>query len=322
MNGLPTRNRRDSPTRSPFLWPFANARRGKLARGAARVERGVADVALGDGPPLPADELDRLAIHVPEPGSTPARWPAHPSTSFNTRVPPFNDVRARRAVNAAFDRDAFARQQGPGFASTCQILPPNLPAYRPTCPYLSGSPHGLDVARRLVKSSGTGGTLITVWVIADIAEQARYVVSVLNAIGYRARLKAAEFFPYLRRVSDSRLKIEMGYMNWVVDYPSAAAFIPPLLSCAAFVPASPGQNNWSGFCDHSIDAQMRHAAAVQVNDPTAAIKLWRGVERSILAQAPLLPVYNRSAVDFVSKRVGNYQYNPQWSVLLDQLWVK
>ena len=67
---------------------------------------------------------------------------------------------------------------------------------------------------------------------------------------------------------------------------------------------------------------MSHAAAVQVDDPAAATKLWQRVERSILAQAPLLPVYNRSDVDFVSKRVGNYQYNPQWSVLLDQLWVK
>jgi hypothetical protein len=24
----------------------------------------------------------------------------------------------------------------------------------------------------------------------------------------------------------------------------------------------------------------------------------------------------------VSKRVGSYQYNPQWGVLLDQLWVR
>jgi hypothetical protein len=31
---------------------------------------------------------------------------------------------------------------------------------------------------------------------------------------------------------------------------------------------------------------------------------------------------NRRNVDFVSKRVGNHQYNPQWGVLLDQLWVK
>ena len=69
-------------------------------------------------------------------------------------------------------------------------------------------------------------------------------------------------------VSDSRLKIQMGYMNWVADYPSAAAFIPPLLSCAHSSPPRRARTNYSGFCDHSIDAQMRHAAAVQVDDPT------------------------------------------------------
>ena len=50
--------------------------------------------------------------------------------------------------------------------------------------------------------------------------------------------------------------------------------------------------------------------------------VWQEVEKSLLAQAPTVPAYNRSNVDFVSKRVGNYQYNPQWGVLLDQLWVK
>jgi hypothetical protein len=29
-----------------------------------------------------------------------------------------------------------------------------------------------------------------------------------------------------------------------------------------------------------------------------------------------------SITDFVSRRVGNYQYNPQLGVLLDQLWVR
>jgi len=27
-------------------------------------------------------------------------------------------------------------------------------------------------------------------------------------------------------------------------------------------------------------------------------------------------------VDVISTRVGNYQLNPQWGTLLDQLWVK
>ena len=59
-----------------------------------------------------------------------------------------------------------------------------------------------------------------------------------------------------------------------------------------------------------------------MQDPAAATSLWQQVEQSLLVQAPVVPAYNRSAVDFVSKRVGNYQFNPQWGVLLDQLWVK
>jgi len=27
-------------------------------------------------------------------------------------------------------------------------------------------------------------------------------------------------------------------------------------------------------------------------------------------------------ITFVSKRVGNFEYHPEWGVLLDQLWVK
>jgi peptide/nickel transport system substrate-binding protein len=67
---------------------------------------------------------------------------------------------------------------------------------------------------------------------------------------------------------------------------------------------------------------MARAAAVQVQDPAAATVLWQQVEQSILAHAPVVPAYNRRNVDFVSKRVGNYQYNPQWGLLLDQAWVK
>jgi ABC-type transport system substrate-binding protein len=56
-------------------------------------------------------------------------------------------------------------------------------------------------------------------------------------------------------------------------------------------------------------------ALVRPQRPT----LWQQVEQSPLAQAPVVPAYNRSNVDFASKRVGNFQYNQHWGVLLDQL---
>ena len=71
-----------------------------------------------------------------------------------------------------------------------------------------------------------------------------------------------------------------------------------------------------------MDRLFSQALAAQAANPAAASALWQRAERAILAQAPAVPMYNQQDVSFVSKRVGNFQYNPQWRVLLDQLWVK
>jgi hypothetical protein len=35
-----------------------------------------------------------------------------------------------------------------------------------------------------------------------------------------------------------------------------------------------------------------------------------------------VPLFTPWSGDLVSQRVGNYQYNPGWGILLDQLWVR
>ena len=306
------------PDSISISWRF-----GFESAGALRaVQRGAADIASGEGPPASKEALDALAIRSP----SQLRLNATLSTQgyfLNTRVPPFDDARVRRAVNIAFDREAFARTLGRAFAPTCQILPPNFPGYRAACPYAPGGVERLDVARRLVRSSGTSGTSVTVAMPEPVAHEAQYIASVLDSLGYRARVKSMSPDIYFTEISDSRSQTQLGYWGWVASYPSAADFIPPQYSCAAFVPASPGANtNASGFCDPSIDAKMNAAIAAQAQDPAEATTLWQQVEKALLAQAPFVPTYTRSNVDLIAKRVGNYQYNPQWGVLLSQLWVK
>jgi YVTN family beta-propeller protein len=285
-------------------------------------ERGAVDVVSTYGPPPSKETLDELAVRAP------GQLRLSPTLGtegyfLNTRVAPFDDTRARRAVNIAFDRETFVRTLGRAFAPTCHILPPNLPGYRPTCPYGPGGAQHLDAARRLVRSSGTRGAVVTVAVPRPIAHQAQYIASVLDSLGYRARVRPISPDAYFTEISDSRTQTQAGYSGWIASYPSAADFLPPLFSCAAFVPASPGANsNLSGFCDPSVDAKMSAATDAQAQDPAAATTLWQQAERAILAQAPFVPAYNRSDVNVVSKRVGNFQYNPQWGVLLSQLWVR
>jgi peptide/nickel transport system substrate-binding protein len=159
-----------------------------------------------------------------------------------------------------------------------------------------------------------------------VAFEARYVASLLESLGYRASVKtfpASKVFEYFTKILDSRTRAQAGYLGWVADYPSSLAFFREEISCSAFVPRNPGLNsNVSEFCDPAIDAEIRHAAAVQVEDPPAAVALYRKVERAILEQAPMVPTYNGRSVSFLARRVGDYAYNPQWGVLLDQLWVK
>jgi YVTN family beta-propeller protein len=279
------------------------------------VVRGAADIgAMGA---LPKAELDVLAARY---RSQLRLNSTFSTTSFflNSRVPPFDDLRVRRAVNQAFDRGAFTRQLGG--VPTCQILPPNFPGYRPSCPYLQGGPRAIDTARRLVRSSGTTGARVIVWwpkcPECPVAGVGLYLVSVLDSLGFRASLRTVRGVdPYFDKVFDRRVRAQSGFSIWFADYPSAVGVIPPQFSCA-------GEGNIAGFCDRSIDAEMGRATALQAQDPPAATLLWQRIEHELLAQAPVVPAYNGPNVDFVSKRVGNYQYNPQWGALLDQMWVR
>jgi peptide/nickel transport system substrate-binding protein len=299
----------------------------------AALERGAADALLA--PPL--DDVDALArryasqVHIDPAGATFA-------LAVNTRIAPFDRLSVRRALNYAIDRNRIARLTGSSLTAqpTCQVLAPTLPGYRPYCPYtLDPSPSGSwtapDFARaeRLVAESGTRGTKVTLLMTpqspgAPTLQVGRYVVSVLDRLGYRASLKvimnAAEVG--LGDLGDSRRRPQIGWFTWFQDHPTPSNFIEPLLTCRSFVPHSEENLNVAEFCDRRIDAQVAHAVALQARDPAAAGELWSRIDHELVDRAPWVPLYNPRTVTVLGPRVGNYRYHPFWNVLLDQLWVR
>ncbi len=293
------------------------------------IERGSADWGLYTFPfSPPGGRLEEIRTqHAGQAHVNPL-----PETEFfvlHTRVPPFDDIRVRRALNYAIDRNVLVSLYGGSSLArpACQVLPPGLPGYQPYCPYtLNPRPDGaytaprLALARRLVSVSHTRGMRVRVLTDPGFAP-ARYIVSVLRALGYRASLWVASGDRFNALSNNSRYQVQISRGGWAAGYPAPSEFINLFLSCGAFRPASDANGNSAQFCDQVIDRGIRRALRLQAANPQAANRVWAGLDHLIADQAAWLPTVNLNAVDFLSRRTGGYQFHPQWGVLLDQLWV-
>jgi len=303
---------------------------GTVDAAMVAVERGSADVFNGtqSGPPPTARLTEVKRRYASQVHTNPT--PTTIGFFLNTRVPPFDDVNVRRALNYAVNRArAVDLVGGPDQAQpTCQILPPNFPGYRRYCPYTvspsaSGSWTAPDLAkaRHLVAASGTKGMQVTVWSYTTFKGLGPFAAQALRSLGYRASVKLLAG-SYFTSVADSRNRPQIGFEFWGADYPAASDFLNTLFACGAFQPNSGTNQNYAEFCDRSIDRQTTRALGVQATNPEAASELWGRVDRMTVERAPWVPLLNLKTVDFLSKRVGNYQYSPQWGMLIDQLWVR
>ena len=117
--------------------------------------------------PIPADRLSEVGsknadqVHV---NALTAFW----YLPMNTNIPPFNNIKARQAVNWAIDRNAMVKIFGGTQLAqpVCTILPPDFPGHVDNCQYTN--PAGdtwqgpdLEKAKQLVQESGQAGTEVT-----------------------------------------------------------------------------------------------------------------------------------------------------------------
>jgi DNA-binding SARP family transcriptional activator/ABC-type transport system substrate-binding protein/DNA-binding beta-propeller fold protein YncE len=301
-------------------WTFLPESAASARKAVRAVEHGRADV---DFDPVPRELVHEVETEFATQVHPHPLWGAT-YIFLNSRVPPFDDVRVRRAVNYAANRAAAlpAAAQGLGSEPACQILPPNFPGFSRYCPYTthpdaSGVWKGPDLkqARRLVAASGTTGMRVTVWVPCNQTSEGPVAAALMRSIGYRARVTnvSCDLYYYSARgLGNRRSRVQAGVSSWFADYPGASSFME-IFSCAGF----------AHFCDPHIKARIRRALTLPTTDPYAANQLWARIDRDMVDQAAAVPLITHKTLDFVSKRVENYESSPYpTGVLLDQLWVK
>jgi peptide/nickel transport system substrate-binding protein len=285
--------------------------------------------------PIPADRLNEIgtkyAAQVHVNGLT-AMW----YLPMNVNIAPFNNLKARQAVNYAIDRAAMVKIFGGSQLAgpTCSFLPPNFPGHVDYCGYSMGATPDkpikawtgadLKTAKKLVKESGTAGQAVGIVVSDDDVNKQMgvYLQSVLNSIGYKATVKPISGNIQFTYIQNTKNKVQISVTQWYQDYPAASDFLDILLGCASFTPNSDSSINMAGYCNKALDVKMAKAKALGVSDPVAANKLWGQIDQEVMKDSPAAVAFTPKQLDFISAKTKNYLFSLQYKMFVSQLQVK
>jgi peptide/nickel transport system substrate-binding protein len=152
--------------------------------------------------------------------------------------------------------------------------------------------------------------------------ESRFLVRLLDELGYRASLRLVPETRIYDVVTDPRRHAQTGPQVFTADFPAASNFLGLIFSCNALVSGDRVGLNWSRFCDRRTQNLIRRAQRIPAGEQAAGDALWGAVDREIVDQAAAVPLYNPKAIALFSRRAGDAQYSLQQGILLDQLWVR
>jgi ABC-type oligopeptide transport system substrate-binding subunit len=203
---------------------------------------------------------------------------------FDTSRPPFDDVRVRQAFVLATDREALVKAARPDcFPATGGFVPPGMPGHLPDI----GLPHDPARARQLLAEAGyPGGQGLPVEACrvrtdqADLAETlgAQWQEKLNVTIGWQA----VEWQEILNRLDEEVPQLLI--MGWVADYPDPDNFL------RARIDHIQQQSGWRNEVYSRLVGRAQRSL-----DQGERMRLYAEAERILVEEAPIMPIFHRSA---------------------------
>lgn len=229
--------------------------------------------------------------------------------SLNVTEPPLDDVRIRRAINMAIDKEAIleAVYRGAGVMAKNPI-PPTLWSYNDdVTPY----PYDVDAARALMAEAGfEQGFETELWYMPvsraynpDGKRMAELIRTDLAKIGIKVNLISHPWDEYRARLQNG--DAPMALFGWTGDNGDPDNFLNVLLGCTA---AREGGNNVAKWCDKDYDALITRAR--QTSDRTEREHLYRKAQEIVNREAPWVPIAHSVVFTGARKNVLNYKMDP------------
>nr|WP_240538542.1 ABC transporter substrate-binding protein [Rhodoferax sp. PAMC 29310] len=279
------------------ITPDASVRWAKLQKGECHV------MPYPNPADLPAMKKDSSVTILEQPGLNVGYL------AYNTTKKPFDDVRVRKAVNMAINKQAIvdAVYLGTGIPATNPI-PPTMWSYNKSIKDDAFDP---AAAKKLLAAAGLpDGFATDLWAMPvqrPYNPNAKRIAELMQAdlakVGIKAEIKSFEWGEYRKRMQAG--EHQMGMLGWTGDNGDPDNFLNTLLGCTS---AKSNGSNVAKFCDPKFEELVQKAKVV--TNMAERTKLYEKAQVIFKEQAPWFTIAHAVQLKPVRNEVIDFKLSP------------
>lgn len=226
--------------------------------------------------------------------------------NFNTHKPPFDDVRVRKAISFAIDRDIISNAilgqgQKPAYFLTPEIVAnfnPETPAYGK----LTQEERNQKAKELLAEAGYSDANPLEFSLLYNTSENHKKIAVAIASmwkknLGVTVTLENQEWKSYLETKKQGNF--EAARAGWCGDYNEASTFTSLM----------EGKNTTGGIHYKSADYDKLTADAIRATSEEERQKLYYAQEALLAKDMPIAPIYQYVKARLVNPRVGGYAIN-------------
>ncbi|WP_298953908.1 ABC transporter substrate-binding protein [uncultured Nonlabens sp.] len=209
----------------------------------------------------------------------------------------------RRAINMGFDRKKMIKylRNNIGTPAVNGFIPKGLPGGGLVKGYSYNPTQARNLVQEYIVESGNKFPSITISTGANYLDLCEFIQKELQKIGINTTIHVMT--PSTLREARKAGQLDIFRSSWIADYPDAQNYLS-LFYSGNFAPKGP---NYTHFKNNTFDSLYKEALS------TASVStrktLYIKMDRIIIKNAPIVPLYYDQSVRFISKNVENLESN-------------
>ncbi|MEX2091491.1 MAG: peptide ABC transporter substrate-binding protein [Pirellulales bacterium] len=232
---------------------------------------------------------------------------------LNTQRKPLDDVRVRRALALALDREELTRTAtGAGEVPAYSLVPLGIPGYTPD---KFGEENVKEAQRLLAEAGYPNGRGFPKLEILYNTHQAHQTIAQLvrkqweKNLGITASTRNEEWGSY--QTSIRQFEFDVARRAWIADYIDPNSHLDVMVT--------DGENNNTGWSNPKYDRLI--VAARAEPDEAKRFELFHQAERILMDELPIIPIYYYVDKNMIKSDVHGLYRNPLDNHPLSAIWI-